>query len=98
MFTGGTREKTAYEIEMIDFHHLSLLTAIEYCYTDDVRYMDDVIAVDLLITANKLWYGIEGSKEGKRGRKRRKEETEEDEKRYLIIFFLFIHLLIAWED
>eukprot|EP00026_Physarum_polycephalum_P006773 Phypoly_transcript_06825.p1 GENE.Phypoly_transcript_06825~~Phypoly_transcript_06825.p1 ORF type:complete len:567 (+),score=87.26 Phypoly_transcript_06825:171-1703(+) len=57
MFTGGTKEKTAYEIEMSDFAHLPLLTAIEYCYTDDVRYMDDIIAVDLLITANKLCLG-----------------------------------------
>jgi hypothetical protein len=56
MFTGGTKEKTANEIEMSDFGHLPLLTAIEYCYTDDVRYMDDFVAVDLLITANKLWY------------------------------------------
>ena len=55
MFMGGTREKTAYDVEMSDVGHLALLTAIENCYTDDVRYMDDVIAVDLLITANKLW-------------------------------------------
>eukprot|EP00026_Physarum_polycephalum_P007559 Phypoly_transcript_07622.p1 GENE.Phypoly_transcript_07622~~Phypoly_transcript_07622.p1 ORF type:complete len:507 (+),score=72.21 Phypoly_transcript_07622:131-1522(+) len=57
MFTGGTKEKNEFEIEMSDFGHLILLTAIEYCYTDDIQYLDEKIAVDLLIAANKLCLG-----------------------------------------
>lgn len=58
MFTGGTKEKNEFEINMSDVTQLALLAAIEYCYTDDVRYMDDNICIDLLTTANKLWYII----------------------------------------
>lgn len=58
MFTGGTKEKNEYEIEMAEFQYLPLLATMEYCYTDDIKFMDSTIAVDLLITSNKLWYVI----------------------------------------
>jgi len=42
---------------MTEFNHLPLLAAVEFCYTDDVRFIDDQIAVDILTAANKLCIG-----------------------------------------
>ena len=58
MFTGGTKEKTAYEVEMSGFGHLTFLTALESCYTDDVSSIvisDESMAADLLVAADILW-------------------------------------------
>jgi len=52
MFTGGTKERTSFELEMHDIKHLAMLTVLEYCYTDDIRYINGDMAAELLIAAS----------------------------------------------
>ncbi len=58
MFTGATREHTAFEIDLHEIPQSILLPILEYCYTDDIRYVRGDMAVDLLMAANRFWYEV----------------------------------------
>jgi len=50
MFLGSMKESTKDKVEMPDLSYLSLLTMVEYCYTDTVKYKYD-IALEILVVS-----------------------------------------------
>eukprot|EP00026_Physarum_polycephalum_P006404 Phypoly_transcript_06446.p1 GENE.Phypoly_transcript_06446~~Phypoly_transcript_06446.p1 ORF type:complete len:578 (+),score=51.82 Phypoly_transcript_06446:59-1735(+) len=57
MFTGGTKEKNEFEIDIFEISFPAFFAAVEYCYTDTVTWTGEDIATDLLISSNKLCLG-----------------------------------------
>lgn len=56
MFTGGTREKSEYEVAITDTSSSIFQMLLEYCYTDHVASMNDSAVLDLFYAADRLWY------------------------------------------
>ncbi len=54
MLLGSMKESQLKEIVLQDMSHLVLLAVVEYCYTDDIKYLLDQVAVELLFAANLM--------------------------------------------
>lgn len=52
MFLGSMKESQQKDIEILDMKYLVFLAVCEFCYTDNVKFIEDSWAVDLYNAAH----------------------------------------------